>query len=368
MIPVSAPSITSVEVDTVCDAVRSGWVSSKGAYIERFEREFATVCNAPYATSAANGTVALHLALLALGIGEGDEVLLPTFTFVGTASPILYLKAKPVFVDVDPRHWCIDPERIERYITKRTKAIIVVHLYGHPADMDPIREIASRHGLYVIEDAAEAHGADYRGKPVGGLSDISIFSFYGNKIITTGEGGALVSQQHDLIERANFFKNHGMDPVQRYWHPELGYNYRMTNLQAALGVAQLTRMRELLGKKRHIAEKYKSLLAQAPITFQDEMAWARSSNWMVSVVPDRVSNRELRDTLICRLLERGIETRPLFYPIHHFPTYQSFANDGDFPVSNELCYRGINLPSGADLSDREIEMVAHELVSVLRTI
>ena len=168
MIPVSAPSITSVEVDTVCDAVRSGWVSSKGAYIERFEREFATVCNAPYATSAANGTVALHLALLALGIGEGDEVLLPTFTFVGTASPILYLKAKPVFVDVDPRHWCIDPERIERYITKRTKAIIVVHLYGHPADMDPIREIASRHGLYVIEDAAEAHGADYRGKPVGG--------------------------------------------------------------------------------------------------------------------------------------------------------------------------------------------------------
>ena len=368
MILVSAPSITSLEVDAVSDAVRSGWVSSKGEYIERFEKAFAELCGAPYATSAANGTVALHLALMALGIGEGDEVILPTFTFVGTASPVVYVRARPVFVDADPRHWCMDPDQIERNITERTKAIIVVHLYGHPADMDAIREIAARHRIAVIEDAAEAHGARYKGLPVGGLSDISIFSFYGNKIITTGEGGALVSHNSQLIERASFLKNHGMDPHRKYWHPELGYNYRMTNMQAALGVAQLSRISELLEKKRRISERYKAALNGNIVQFQDEMPWALSANWMVSVVPQNVRTEDARDAVMAKLLERGIETRPLFYPVHRSPIYQAFVSDDQFPVSNDICCRGINLPSGVDLSDDEIDYVSKELIAALRLV
>lgn len=366
LIPVAAPSIGEKEIAFVTEAIKSGWVSSKGKYIELFEKEFALFCGSSHGSTTANGTVALHLALLALGIGPGDEVIAPTLTFVASISPLLYVGARPVFADVDPQHWCIDPADIEKRITSRTKAILVVHVYGHPADMDRIQNIAKKHGLFVIEDAAEAHGACYRENRVGALSDVSIFSFYGNKVITTGEGGVILSNSKAVIDRVNFLKNQAMDPARRYWHSEVGYNYRMTNLQAALGLAQLSRINELLEKKRQIAKWYHEHLDAETVTFQMELPWARSACWMVSILPHKIATAEQRDKLVSDLERQEIETRPLFYPAHTFPPYAQFAESAGFPVAERISRQGINLPSGADLREQDVQQVCAALQRILK--
>jgi perosamine synthetase len=352
-IAVAEPDISEREIAYVTDAVRRGEVSSTGPYVERFERAFAEFCEVPHAISCMNGTVALHLALIGLGIGPGDEVIVPALTYVAAANAVLHAGATVVLADVHPDHWGLDPEAVAARITPRTKAIIAVHLYGHPADMDPLNEIAARHGIAVIEDAAEAQGARYRGRRVGGIGNVGTFSFFGNKIMTTGEGGMVTTSDARVAERVRLFKNQGNDPTRRYWHIVVGYNYRLTNLQAALGLAQVERAEELLKAKREIAAAYRAGLSGIPGTMQPQMPWAESVHWMNCLMLDaksRVDARQLQD----ELAKRHIETRPFFQPVSKLPMY---PGNGTFPVSERLSKNGLNLPSGPRLALDKVEAV-----------
>jgi perosamine synthetase len=355
MIPLTEPYLDEREIELVTEALRTGWVSSKGRFVGMFEEGFSNYCGTRFGAAACNGTAALHLALMGLGVREGDEVILPSLTFISTASSVKYIGAKPVLVDSEPDTWCIDPAKVEDRITDKTKAIIAVHLYGHPADMDRINEIAKRYGLYVIEDAAEAHGARYKGKPVGGLGDVGCFSFYGNKTITTGEGGMCVTDNQDVVDRIRVLRDHGMDPNRKYWHPYVGYNYRMTNLQAAMGVAQLEKLDRLIAVKIENAKTYRSVLEKVDgLTLPPEASWARNVYWLYSLLigPEfRVS----RDVLMRELEASGIESRPFFLPIHTQPPYLDRVHD--FKVADRLSSQGINLPSSPKLTREEIEKV-----------
>lgn len=344
MIPVCEPSIGEEELENVVQAVRSGWISSAGKFVAEFEENFADYCGIRYGVSTSSGTAALHLALAALGITKGDEVIMPALTFIATANPVTYSGAKPVFVDSHEDYWCIDPEKIK--ITPETRAIIPVHLYGHPCDMGPIMDLAQDHDLYVIEDACEAHGAEYKGKKIGSFGDISCFSFYGNKLMTTGEGGMCLTDDCELYEKMGFLRDHGMDPERRYWHGVIGFNYRMTNMQAAVGVAQLKKLDEFVRKKRQIARWYEQGLTGETIDLHPEMPWAKCVYWMYSILVDD------RDGLRGRLKEDGIDTRPFFYPVNVLPPYM---NDERFPVAERLSARGINLPSSTRLTKGEVE-------------
>jgi perosamine synthetase len=299
---------------------------------------------------------------LALGVGPGDEVIVPTLTYVATANSVVYCGAQPVFVDSEPQTWNMDPCLIEDRITPHTKGIIVVHIYGHPVDLDPIMETARRHGLFVIEDAAEAHGAEYKGRRVGAFGDISTFSFYGNKIITTGEGGMVCTNDEALMRRLSVLKGQGQDPERRYWFPTVGYNYRMTNVAAAIGLAQLEMIDWHLARRREVASWYREQLRGLPlVSFSPELAWARSSFWLSSVVlePDAVD----RDRVMRRMLERGVETRPFFYPMHILPRF--VREDASFPVADRLGRQGINLPSSAALTYSQVEQVVAELARAM---
>ncbi len=363
-IPIVEPFLGEEELDNVIEAVRSGWISSQGNFILEFERRFAAYCGARHAVATANGTVALHLALKALGLGQGDEVLVPALTFIASANAVTYCSARPVFVDSHPDYWCMDPARIEESITKRTKAIMPVHLYGHPCDMNAILDIARRHKLYVIEDAAEAHGALYEGRRVGSFGDINCFSFYANKIITTGEGGMCLTDDEELASRMRILRDHGMNPRRRYWHDVVGFNYRMTNLQAAIGVAQVDKLDRLIGRRRQLAEWYsdalRELAAQWLITLSPEMPWAKSIYWMYSILLEDGIGIS-RDDLIKALSEKGIETRPLFYPLHLMPPYQ---DSGRFPVAEHIGLNGINLPSSHRVSVEQVAQIAKAITEV----
>ena len=363
MIPIAEPFLGEEELNNVIEAVKSGWISSKGAFIEEFERNFSSYCGRRYGIATSNGTVALHLALKALGIGKEDEVIVPDLTFVAVANSVTYCNAKPVFVDSHSDYWCIDPEKIEKKITENTKAIIPVHLYGHPCDMDKILDIAEDHDLYVVEDAAEAHGAEYKGKKVGSFSDISCFSFYGNKIITTGEGGMCLTNNEELAEKMRILRDHGMNPNKRYWYDVIGFNYRMTNLQAAVGVAQLNKLDEFVEKKRQIArcysEELKELEEKGLITLHPEMPWAKCVYWMYCILVDDKFGMS-RDDLMKGLEENGIETRPFFYPMHVMPPYK---NNEIFHVAEEIARKGINLPSGVNLTKEDVERIVNEIRS-----
>mgnify|MGYP000212135253 CR=1 FL=1 len=349
VIPVANPDIGEEELLNVIEAVKSGWISSKGKFIKEFENKFASYLGAKYAISTSSGTAALHLALLALGIGPGDEVLVPDLTFVSPASMVKVVGAKPVLVDVSPDYWCIDPLKIKKKISKRSKAIIVVHIYGHPAKMDEILEIAETHGLYVIEDCAEALGAEFKGRKIGTFGHISCFSFYANKIITTGEGGMCVTNDSELAEKIEILKNHGMRPQKRYWHEVIGFNYRMTNLQAAIGIAQLNKISRLITRKREIAKIYHEELESLPnIVLHPEMSWAKCVYWLYSILLD---SRKTRDRLAIYLKNHYVETRNFFYPLHEMPP---FKIEGDFAISKSLSERGINLPSGPKIDDDDI--------------
>jgi perosamine synthetase len=349
---VSQPLMGEKELVYVAECILTGWVSSVGKFVTRFEREFADYNQAKYAISTSNGTTALHLALLALGIGPGDEVIVPSLTFIATANAVAYTGATPIFADSTMETWNIDETAVENLLTPRTKAIIPVHLYGHPVNMDPILKIAQKFNLKVIEDAAEAHGATYKGSRVGGIGDIGIFSFYGNKIITTGEGGMVLTNDHVICEKIRLLRDHGMSQERRYWHPIIGYNYRMTNLQAALGVAQMEKIESILKRKKDIADEYSLGLKNIPgITLPPCQSWAENVYWLYSIIIDKHKFGLNRDELLDYLKKEGVETRPFFIPCHKQPCYDLNLN---LPVANFLSENGLSLPSSPQLTRDDI--------------
>ncbi|MEM7030706.1 MAG: DegT/DnrJ/EryC1/StrS family aminotransferase [Chloroflexota bacterium] len=361
MIPVAEPRLGEKELAYVTDCITTGWVSSKGKYVGQFEQAFADFCGTQHGVATFNGTIALHLVLAALNIGADDEVIIPSLTFVSTANAVAYTGAKPVFVDSERETWNIDPVAIEAAITSRTKAIIPVHLYGHPADMDVITAIAEKHDLIVIEDAAEAHGARYKGQRTGSLAKAAIFSFMGNKIMTTGEGGMVVTNDADLADRCMFLANHARYSDNPYWHVETGFNYRMTNLQAALGVAQLEQIDEFIDIRRKTAVQYMTRLEGVPgLTMPPETDWADNVYWMFAPLVEPAFGMS-RDDLMKKLREKEIESRPFFYPIHTMPMYN---NGQTLPVAEELSAKGINLPSGANLTSAQIDYVCDALIDL----
>jgi len=358
MIPIMEPLIDNQEIDLVLDCLKTGWISSQGSYIPEFENTFAGYCGSGYGIATSNGTTALHLALVTLGLSPGDEVLVPALSFIATANAVSYCGAKPVFVEVDARTWTMDPGALKDLITHRTKAILPVHLYGHPADMDPIMEIASAYGLWVIEDAAEAHGAEYKGKKVGSIGHMACFSFYGNKIITTGEGGMIVTNHPEWTEKARILRDHGMSKERKYWHPILGYNYRMTNIQAAIGLGQMKKLDHLIAQKRRVAQAYAQGFEKVKgIVLPPEETWAKNVFWLYSILI-RPETGKKRDDLIDYLHRSQVESRPLFYPIPDMPFYQG---GGFFPVSKAISEQGISLPSAATLTSEQISTVIEHI-------
>ncbi|MEM7131115.1 MAG: DegT/DnrJ/EryC1/StrS family aminotransferase [Chloroflexota bacterium] len=350
-LPVYEPLLGGNEEAYVMDAVRSGWISYLGDYCTRLEEDFATFCQVDHALPTCNGTVSLHLILHALNITSGDEVIVPALTFVATANAVVYTGATPVLADVDPTTWTINPEEIKRLITPRTKAIIPVHLYGHPAPMTEIHEIAERHQLYVIEDAAQSHGATYRGKRTGGLGHISSFSMMANKIVTTGEGGMVTTDDEELMNRCRRLRDHAMDLEKRYWHDEVGFNYRMTNLQAAIGVAQLEQASYFIQRKREIAQLYDLRLGHLPgLQTPVELPHCTNVYWMVSLLVQEQFPLS-RDELIMALRERNIDSRPFFHSLDTLPPY---LTSEPCPISLRLGQQGINLPSSPKLTDEEV--------------
>ena len=356
MIPVCEPFITGKELEYIGDCLKTNWISSKGKYIEKFEDKFSHYCGCRYGVSTTSGTTALHLAIASLGISKGDEVIVPAFTMIATVFAIIYAGAKPILVDSEPETWNIDVGQIEEKITPQTKAILPVHIYGHPCDMEPILDIARRHGLYVIEDAAEAHGAEYKGKRVGGISDIGCFSFYANKIITTGEGGMIVTNKREIAERARSLKDLAYSKERRFLHTDLGFNYRMTNIQAAIGLAQFRRIDELVERRRKNAHLYNSLLKDIEgIRLPVEKEWAKNVYWMYSILIEDEFGIS-RDELTHRLAEKGIETRTFFIPMHQQPVFANMRlfKRESYPIAEEFSQRGLYLPSSSGLSEEEI--------------
>jgi perosamine synthetase len=365
-IPLAYPDLTGNEEKYVVEAIRTSWISSTGPFIKKFEDEFAANCQTRAAISVCNGTVALHLALLALEVKPQDEVIVPSLTYIATANAVKYVGAVPVFVDVDPQTWCIDPERLQEAITPNTKGIIVVHLYGHPADMDAINRIADSHGLWVVEDAAEAPFAAYKGKATGGLGRIGIFSFYGNKVISSGEGGALTLSDRDLEARARMLRGQGMDPQRRYYFPITGYNFRLTNIACALLCAQLERREQILSRRRELFACYSNMLKDVTgISLQPVAPWAVLSPWLFSITIGAEMFGCSRDVLMSHLADAGIETRPFFVPLHTLPPFEEFRrSDVEFPVTNALAATGINLPTYSGMTTENAEFICEAILNV----
>lgn len=357
-IPVYKPSLGEREKENVMECLNSTWISSKGKFITEFEQAFSAYIGINHATSVCNGTVALHLALVALGIGPGDEVIVPSLTYIASVNAIAYTGAIPVFVDSVRATWQIDPADVKRKITNKTKAVIAVHLYGYPCEMEQLSTICKEHNVFLIEDCAEAIGSKYKGKNVGSFGDVSTFSFFGNKTITTGEGGMVVTNDQTLYDRLVHFKGQGLAKHREYWHDVIGYNYRMTNICAAIGLAQLERVEEILSRKREIAQLYEKAFEGTDITFHKEGENVYHSFWMCSIL---VKNANERDELRELLKKAGVETRPLFYPAHTMPMYS--AKYERHIVAEDLGWRGINLPSFPELTSEEITYITDIILS-----
>jgi perosamine synthetase len=353
MIPVYQPYITGREKDYVNQCLDSSWISSRGEFIGRFEERFADYVDVAHATSVCNGTVALHLALAALELEPGDEVIVPTLTYVASVNAIVHAGATPVFVDSLDRTWQLDVDHVRRKITGKTKAVMAVHLYGLPCDMDKLVGLCREYDLRLIEDCAEAFGSYYKGRHVGTFGDIATFSFFGNKTITTGEGGMVVTRSAQLHDRAYHLKTQGVSPAREYWHDVVAYNYRMTNICAAIGLAQLEQADSIIAKKREVAAWYREGLVGLPLRTHDEIDGTRHSYWMCSIALDDAGAREpLRD----HLKAAGVETRPLFHPAHILPPYDTKAS---YPVAESLSARGINLPSYPALSRTDVNEICN---------
>jgi len=366
IIPVCAPDIGKRERRYLMEAFDSSWISASGDFVGRFEEAFARIVSkTKYAIAVSSGTSALHVGLRALGIGPGDEVILPTFTMIATANAVTYCGATPVFVDADPGTWNIDTSKIEEKITKKTKAVIAVHTYGMPADMEEICRIAKDHGLFVVEDASEAHGGEYKGKRVGGIGDVGAFSLYANKLVTTGEGGIVTTNNSEIAARARLLRNHAFSEGRHFWHKEIGFGYKMTNLQAAVGLGQVERFAELFAKKQAVARAYRAGLAGIPgITLPPEKSGYINSHWMFGILVDAKTFGVDRDELRRRLAGRGIESRSFFVPIHAQPVYRHAFTKEKFLVAQRLCRDGVYLPSSTTLSKNDIRRVLNALCSM----
>jgi len=356
-IPVYQTSLNGNEKKYVIDCLDSTWISSKGKYIIEFEKKFADYIEVNHAVSVSNGTIALHLALLALGIGEGDEVIVPTLTYIASVNAIKYTGATPVFIDSERNYWQLNVNDIEKLITSKTKAIMPVHLYGGVCNMDAIIKLAEKHNLFVVEDCAEAIGSRFGNKKVGSFGDIAAFSFFGNKTITTGEGGMVLTNDETLNERCLHLKGQGLAKYRQYWHDIVGYNYRMTNVCAAIGLAQLENVESIIAKKRQVAVWYKKYLyANKNVKIHEEQSGTFHTYWMVSIL---VNIPDSRDSLRNFLDNAGIETRPLFYPVHTMPMYsekyQRFKN------AEYLGWRGMNLPSFPDLTEEQVKYICENI-------
>jgi perosamine synthetase len=361
-IPISKPLIGAREKELVLDALNSGWVSSIGKYIDEFEAKFARYCGTEYALAVSNGTTGLHLALAVLGLQQGDEVIVPDLTFVATANAVAYTGATPILADIDADSLCMDPASVKSLISGRTRAIIPVHLYGHPADMDALLEIGAAHDVPIVEDAAEAHGAEYRGRRVGSLGKCGVFSFYGNKVITTGEGGMLTTNDREFYERARRLRDHAMSPQRRYFHEELGFNYRITNLQAALGVAQLEQIDDFLHRRAEIMNWYNSEIVTSDCVRLNRVKnWAKSAFWMVCLEVDWLDEAR-RDAFMRALGARGIDTRPYFCALSSMPMYQHRPQ----PVAARKSQIGLNLPSYYELTKPEVQRIGSDVNEILK--
>lgn len=352
-VPLITPDISGNELKYLVEAFLSTWISSTGSFIDQFEKRFSAFCECDHGVAVSNGTVALHLALTALGVGNGDEVIVPDMTFAATINTVLHANAVPVIVDIERDSWCIDPAEIEKAITPRTRAIIPVHLYGQPCDMEAIMRIAARHNLFVIEDCAEAHGAIFNGKKVGSIGDVGCFSFFGNKVITTGEGGMCTTNNAALTDTLRVLRDHGMSKTKKYWHEMVGFNYRMTNLQAAIGVAQLEHIDDILRKRAEMEERYRAqpILNQF-FEFQHNRLPCRDRiTWLICALLKKGD----RDMLIASLREKKIDTRPFFYPLSTMDIYKQFVFSNT--VSREISARGISFPTNADMEDGVLEEI-----------
>ncbi len=362
-IPVAAPVLGEAEARNVAECLQTTWISSVGRFIGEFEARFADFCGVKHCVATNNGTTALHLALAALDVGPGDEVIVPDLTYVASANCVRYCGAEPVFADCDPRTFNLDAAAVEARITPRTKAVIPVHLYGQPCDMDPVTAVAERHGLHVVEDAAEAHGARYKGRRTGGLGRCASFSFFGNKIITTGEGGAVTTDDDALAARLRLLRGQGMDPQRRYWFPVVGFNYRMTNVAAAIGVGQMERIDTALAFRRELAGWYGAALAgEARVVRPHVEPWADPSWWMYTVMLAPALARR-RDAVMAAMDAAGVETRPVFHPMHVLPPYAQDA--GLFPHAADCAARGINLPTHEKLTRDDVAQVCTTLRDAL---
>ena len=362
--PVAQPEIGEQELSNLIECATTGWISSQGPYIVQFEKAFNEYLGGGHAVAVSNGTVALQLGLAALGIGRGDEVIVPDFTFGASVNAIIHSGATPVLVDVDRRTWTLDLDEIRSAITSRTKAILPVHIYGQPARMDEIREIAVANSLLIIEDCAEALGAEYKKRRVGLDGNCACFSFFANKLITTGEGGMVVFPHPEIAGRARALRDHGFMPTRRYWHEYSGFNFRMTNMQAAIGVAQMGRIEDLRARRKALFERYDRLLAGCRnLSFLPRNDWSENSYWLYTVLVNDIGE-DARDRLIMHLSERGLDTRPGFYPMHVMKPYSEFGK-GSFPVSTYLAANSISLPTSPGLSEYELRHIAHVFLDEL---
>lgn len=367
MVPVNEPFLRERELEYVTECIRTGWISSAGHFIEDFEEKWAAYCGCKYGVAVSNGTTALQLAVGCIGLGPGDEVIMPTFTIISCALAVVYNSGVPVLVDSDPRTWCMDVSQIEAKITARTKAIMPVHIYGHPVDMETVLELARKYDLVVIEDAAEAHGAEYKGRKRGGLGDISCFSFYANKVITTGEGGMVLTNNSDYAEKARSMRNLCFRKERRFYHTELGHNSRLTNLQAALGLAQLERVEELVARKRWMGQTYTERLRGIPdLELPVEESWAKNVYWMYGVVLGEGSGMDAAE-FSRRLSEQGVDTRPFFLGMHEQPALLKkglFAGES-YSVAERIGRQGLYLPSGLALTEEQVDQVCDAVRRVL---
>jgi perosamine synthetase len=369
-IPVAGPSITQREIDYVTDAVTNAWYGNANAYHLRFEDAFKAYVGRKYAVALPSCTSAIHLALLALAVGPGDEVIIPDSTWIASAAPISYVGATPVFVDIDPSTWCLRPDALLAAIGPRTKAVILVDLYGNMPDMAAVLSVAREHGIAVIEDAAEAIGSEYAGERAGSFGDVSVFSFHGSKTLTTGEGGMLVTDREDLYQRVQFLRDHGRTPGDvQFFNTEVAYKYKMSSMQAALGLAQLERIEELIGRKRQIFSWYRqSLGAMADVALNAEPANTRNSFWMVTVVWGKVLDRE-KNAVVHAMREQGVDVRPFFHPLSSLPAYAESESSKHCAELNRVSYdigsRAVNLPSGFNLCADDAIRASETLKSVL---
>lgn len=368
MIPVNRPVFDGNEKKYLIECIESGWISSEGPFVEKFERGFSTLMGCDHGVAVCNGSVAIDVALAALGIGPGDEVILPTFTIISCAAAIVRAGATPVVVDCRADTWNIDPSQIGTKITARTKAIMAVHIFGLPVDMAPVLEIARKHRLFVIEDAAEQHGQTYNGLPVGSLGDIATVSFYPNKQVTTGEGGMLVTNNRQLADRCRALRNLCFDKERRYIHHELGWNFRMSNLQAAVGLAQLERIADVIQKKRKLGARYQELFRGSPFLQLPlpRTSYAQNIYWVFGVVLDDRVPFDAHEAIL-QLRERGVDCRHFFWPMHEQPVFRGrglFAREA-CPNAERIARRGLYLPSGVGTTEDEIEIAARAITEIV---